>query len=161
GPCGRGLRDTPRPRGRTATPPSPAGSGARLETAQLREQPDHHDPPASIGDVPRRSLLPHPARLARLFPGLVLFGVSVALMVRADLGPASWDVFHQGLSRRTGMPIGVATIVVSVAVLLLWIPLRQRPGLGTLCNALLRSEERRVGKDGRPRRWPRQQATSR
>ncbi|HLV59286.1 MAG TPA: hypothetical protein VKY81_10555 [Natronosporangium sp.] len=87
--------------------------------------------------MPRRSLLPHPARLARLFPGLVLFGVSVALMVRADLGLASWDVFHQGLSRRTGMPIGVATIVVSVAVLLLWIPLRQRPGLGTLCNALL------------------------
>lgn len=92
---------------------------------------------ASIGDVPRRSLLPHPARLARLLPGLVIYGVSIALMVRAELGLASWDVLHQGLSRRTGMSMGWAVIAVSVAVLLLWIPLRQRPGLGTLFNTLL------------------------
>jgi uncharacterized membrane protein YczE len=87
--------------------------------------------------VPRRSLLPHPARLARLLPGLVIYGVSIALMVRAELGLASWDVLHQGLSRRTGMSMGWAVIAVSVAVLLLWIPLRQRPGLGTLFNTLL------------------------
>lgn len=85
----------------------------------------------------RRSLIPPPARLARLLPGLVLFGASVALMVHADLGLASWDVFHQGLANRTGLPIGSATIVVSLAVLVLWIPLRQRPGIGTVCNALL------------------------
>ncbi|HEY8451728.1 MAG: hypothetical protein FWJ70_12815 [Micromonosporaceae bacterium] len=87
--------------------------------------------------MPRRSLLPHPARLARLLPGLVIYGVSIALMVRAELGLASWDVLHQGLSRRTGMSMGWAVIAVSVAVLLLWIPLRQRPGLGTLFNTLL------------------------
>jgi len=67
----------------------------------------------------------------------VIYGVSIALMVRAELGLASWDVLHQGLSRRTGMSMGWAVIAVSVAVLLLWIPLRQRPGLGTLFNTLL------------------------
>ncbi|MDO3701275.1 hypothetical protein Q3W71_06215 [Micromonospora sp. C28SCA-DRY-2] len=78
-----------------------------------------------------------PGRLVRLFAGLALFGVSVALMVRADLGLASWDVLHQGLAERTGLPLGQVVNLVAVAVLLLWIPLRQRPGFGTVANAVV------------------------
>ncbi|MEV0429541.1 hypothetical protein [Micromonospora sp. NPDC050495] len=78
-----------------------------------------------------------PARLARLLAGLALFGASVALMVRADLGLASWDVLHQGLAARTGLPMGVLVNGVALAVLLLWIPLRQRPGVGTVANVAL------------------------
>jgi uncharacterized membrane protein YczE len=76
-------------------------------------------------------------RVPRLLGGLVLFGVGIALMVRADLGLAPWDVLHQGLADRTGLAIGTVTILVGALVLLLWIPLRQRPGLGTLLNVLL------------------------
>ncbi|MFJ1537999.1 YitT family protein [Micromonospora chalcea] len=78
-----------------------------------------------------------PSRLVRLFAGLALFGVSVALMVRADLGLASWDVLHQGLADRTGLPMGVLVNGVALLVLLLWIPLRQRPGVGTVANVAL------------------------
>ncbi len=77
------------------------------------------------------------ARFAQLLVGLVLFGGSVALLVRARLGLDSWDVLHQGLSRHTHVAIGTWVIVVSVVVLLLWVPLRQRPGIGTLCNVVL------------------------
>jgi uncharacterized membrane protein YczE len=76
-------------------------------------------------------------RLVNLHVGLVLFGLSVALMVRANLGLASWDVLHQGLAERTGLPIGWVINAVAVLVLLLWIPLRQRPGYGTLANVIL------------------------
>jgi uncharacterized membrane protein YczE len=76
-------------------------------------------------------------RLIRLYAGLVLFGVSIALMVRAQLGLAPWDVFHQGIARRTGLPLGTIVIAVSAGVMLAWIPLRQRPGIGTLSNAIL------------------------
>ncbi len=69
--------------------------------------------------------------------GLLLFGISVAMLLLADLGLASWDVFHQGIARRTGLSQGAATIATSLTVLLLWIPLRQRPGVGTLANALV------------------------
>ncbi|MER6595737.1 hypothetical protein ABT214_28560 [Micromonospora purpureochromogenes] len=78
-----------------------------------------------------------PTRFARLLSGLVLFGVSVALLVRADLGLASWDVLHQGLAEWTGLPLGLVVNAVAVAVLLLWIPLRQRPGVGTVGNAVV------------------------
>jgi uncharacterized membrane protein YczE len=78
-----------------------------------------------------------PLRLFRLAVGLVLFGVSVALMIRARLGLGPWDVFHQGLAARLGLPFGWVVIAFSAVVLLLWIPLRQRPGLGTICNALV------------------------
>lgn len=78
-----------------------------------------------------------PSRLVRLFAGLALFGVSVALMVRADLGLASWDVLHQGLADRTGLPMGLLVNGVALLVLLLWIPLRQRPGVGTVANVAL------------------------
>lgn len=67
----------------------------------------------------------------------MLFGVSLALLVRADLGLDPWDVLHQGLARRTGASLGSVLIAVSVLVLLAWIPLRQRPGIGTVANALL------------------------
>lgn len=76
-------------------------------------------------------------RLTQLFAGLVAFGLSVALMVRARLGLGPWDVLHQGLARRTGLGLGTIVIAVSVTVLLLWIPLRQRPGVGTICNVIL------------------------
>jgi len=76
-------------------------------------------------------------RLVNLHVGLVLFGVSVALMVRADLGLASWDVLHQGLAGRTGLPIGWIVNGVGALVLLLWLPLRQRPGVGTVANVIV------------------------
>jgi len=76
-------------------------------------------------------------RSLRLLVGVVLYGVSLALMVRADIGVGPWDVLSQGLSQRTGLTFGTVVFLTSVAVLLLWIPLRQRPGVGTVVNALL------------------------
>ena len=76
-------------------------------------------------------------RLVQLFVGLIVFGASLALMVRAELGLGPWDVLHQGIAQRTGLQIGWVIIAVSVAVLLLWIPLRQRPGFGTVANAIV------------------------
>ncbi|MGV9884723.1 membrane protein YczE [Streptomyces sp. NPDC003006] len=76
-------------------------------------------------------------RLLRLYAGLTLYGVSSALMVAAGLGPEPWNVLNQGLSERTGLSIGVVSIIVGAAVLLLWIPLRQRPGLGTVSNVFV------------------------
>ena len=76
-------------------------------------------------------------RLVRLYLGLAGFGVSLALMVRARLGLGPWDVLHQGIARLLGVQLGWVTIGVSGLVLLAWIPLRQRPGLGTLSNAII------------------------
>lgn len=76
-------------------------------------------------------------RLPRLLPGLVLCGVGIASMVAADLGLSPWDVFHQGVARRTGLPIGTVTILVGLGVLAAWLPLRERPGVGTVCNVLV------------------------
>jgi uncharacterized membrane protein YczE len=76
-------------------------------------------------------------RVVQLYSGLVLFGFSTALLVLARLGLDPWDVFHQGIARRTSMTIGISTVVISGFVLLLWIPLRQKPGLGTLSNAIV------------------------
>ncbi|HEY6595783.1 MAG TPA: hypothetical protein VI011_17035 [Asanoa sp.] len=78
-----------------------------------------------------------PRRLVQLYVGLALFGVSLALMVRAGLGLGPWDVLHQGISRNTGLSIGIVVNLTAVAVLLLWIPLRQRPGFGTLSNVVV------------------------
>lgn len=75
--------------------------------------------------------------LLQLVAGLILFGVSLALLVRSRLGLDPWDVFHQGLAIRSGIPIGTITIVVGAIVLLLWIPLGQRPGIGTVANVIL------------------------
>lgn len=76
-------------------------------------------------------------RLAQLYAGLALYGLSLALVVEAGLGTAPWDVLHQGLARTTGRSIGTWVVLVSGVVLLAWIPLRLRPGLGTLSNAVL------------------------
>jgi len=76
-------------------------------------------------------------RLSRLVFGLLLCGTGVALMIDADLGLAPWDVLHQGLSNRTGVAIGTVAIFVGFAVLLMWLPLHERYGLGTLLNVLL------------------------
>lgn len=80
---------------------------------------------------------PLPVRLLALFGGLVLYGFSAGLMIAAGLGNMPWDVLHQGISLHVPLTIGVVGIIVSVLLLLTWIPLRQRPGLGTLSNALL------------------------
>lgn len=76
-------------------------------------------------------------RLVSLYAGLVGFGASIALMVRARLGLAPWDVLHQAIAQRLGVGLGWVVIAVSGLVLLAWIPLRQRPGLGTVSNAVL------------------------
>lgn len=76
-------------------------------------------------------------RLIQLFLGLALYGLSVGLMVRSNLGVNPWDVFHQGLSERSGLGLGTMIIIIGAAVLLLWIPLRQRPGIGTISNVFL------------------------
>src|SRR5215212_6889581 len=77
------------------------------------------------------------ARGSVLLLGLFGYGFSMAMMVRAELGLDPWDVFHQGLALRTPMTIGIASAVVGVAVLLAWIPLRNRPGIGTVANVIV------------------------
>ncbi|BDZ46164.1 YczE/YyaS/YitT family protein [Naasia aerilata] len=77
------------------------------------------------------------ARWSRLLAGLVLYGLADGLIVQAGVGVTPWDVLAQGLSLRTGMLFGVVTIAIGALLLLLWIPLRQRPGVGTLLNVLI------------------------
>lgn len=89
---------------------------------------------AEVLQVPTRAELRR--RLPPLLLGLVVLGGSIALSVRADLGVSPWDVFHQGVARSTGLSFGTVVVLVGVAVLLAWIPLRQRAGIGTLCNTL-------------------------
>lgn len=72
-----------------------------------------------------------------LLAGLVCFGFGIALMVVADLGLGPWEVLHQGISRNTGLAIGTVSILTSVPVLLLWLPLGERPGIGTVINVFL------------------------
>ncbi|MEH1016689.1 hypothetical protein V6U90_26765 [Micromonospora sp. CPCC 206060] len=88
---------------------------------------------ANIGNLRERPV----RRLGQLYVGLVLYGVSMALMIRSTLGLDPWDVFHQGVALRTGLSIGTVAIATGLLVLLLWIPLRQRPGLGTVSNVLV------------------------
>ncbi len=76
-------------------------------------------------------------RISQLIVGLVLFGVGIGLMLQSGLGVPPWDVLHQGLSRQFGLTVGIWSIIVSLAVLVLWLPLRQPYGLGTLLNALI------------------------
>ncbi|MGI9667592.1 MAG: YczE/YyaS/YitT family protein [Acidimicrobiia bacterium] len=85
--------------------------------------------------MPSRSELAR--RLPRLVLGLVLFGFGVALLVEAGLGLAPWEVLHQGISIHTGIPIGTVGILTGILVLLLWIPLGERVGIGTILNVFL------------------------
>lgn len=75
-------------------------------------------------------------RLVRCVAGLAMFGLGISMFLASDLGVPAWDVFHQGISRKTGISIGLIIEISSAFVLLLWIPLRQRLGLGTLLNAI-------------------------
>jgi uncharacterized membrane protein YczE len=77
------------------------------------------------------------ARVVQLFVGLTLFGCTLALMVRAGLGLAPWDVLAQGVAKHTGVEIGWVVIVIGAIVLLAWIPLRQAPGFGTVANVIV------------------------
>lgn len=76
-------------------------------------------------------------RLLQLSIGLTLYGASMALMLRAALGLDPWDVFHQGVSGQVGISIGMVVNLTGLVVLLLWIPLRQRPGIGTVANVVM------------------------
>ena len=78
-----------------------------------------------------------PVRLLILVMGLFVYGLGVAMTVHASLGIAPWDVFAQGISIQTGLSFGVSTVVVSALVLMAWIPLKVKPGIGTIANAVL------------------------
>jgi uncharacterized membrane protein YczE len=72
-----------------------------------------------------------------LFSGLLALGVGITMMIKADIGLGPWDVLHQGVSKHTGIPIGMVTILVGLVILLGWFPLGERPGVGTIFNMLL------------------------
>ena len=76
-------------------------------------------------------------RLAQLITGLVIYGFATALMVRSGLGLNPWDVLHQGLDKRTSLSFGTVVILTGIIVLMVWVPLRQRPGIGTISNVLV------------------------
>lgn len=84
-------------------------------------------------------------RISQLLVGLFLFGFSIAMMLRAGIGVSPWDVLSQGLMVQTGLPFGLITNVVGALVLLLWIPIRQKPGIGTVVNVLLIGPSIEVG----------------
>lgn len=78
-----------------------------------------------------------PYRLLKLFLALAAYGLSMAMMLQSHYGLMPWDVLHQGISLQGGWPMGRVTVAVSFAVLLAWMPIRQKPGFGTICNAVL------------------------
>ncbi|HET9253615.1 MAG TPA: hypothetical protein VFO16_00245 [Pseudonocardiaceae bacterium] len=78
-----------------------------------------------------------PRRFSQLLAGLVLYGGSMALLIRSGLGNMPWDVLHQGLACQLRLSLGTITIAVAAAVLMLWIPLREKPGIGTMCNVVV------------------------
>lgn len=76
-------------------------------------------------------------RIVQLLGGLFLYGIAIAMMVRAGIGVAPWDVLTQGLRVQTGLSFGLLTVIIGAVVLVLWIPIRQKPGVGTVLNVLL------------------------
>lgn len=84
-------------------------------------------------------------RIAQLAVGLFLYGFAIALMIRAEVGVAPWDVLGQGVSLSTGIPFGFVTNIIGLIVLLLWIPIRQKPGIGTVFNVALVGPSAQVG----------------
>lgn len=84
-------------------------------------------------------------RITQLLLGLFLYGIAIALMVRAGIGVSPWDVLTQGLAKQTGLPFGLLTNLIGVVVLLLWIPIRQKPGIGTVLNVLLIGPSAQLG----------------
>ena len=83
------------------------------------------------------NLKPKSKTLIYLVFGLILFGLGETLLVTANIGVSPWFVLHQGLSLHTGYSIGVTTFIVSIIVLFFWIPLKQKPGIGTILNTIL------------------------
>ncbi|MDQ6522304.1 hypothetical protein RB608_01770 [Nocardioides sp. LHD-245] len=92
---------------------------------------------ADLGPVAQLRAGRLPRRLVQLYVGLWLYGVSLALMVLGDIGLAPWDVLHSGFIRHVPITLGQAVVLFSFAVLILWIPLREKPGLGTISNAIV------------------------
>jgi uncharacterized membrane protein YczE len=84
-------------------------------------------------------------RIAQLLIGLFLYGISIAMMVQAGIGVSPWDVLTQGVSKQTGLPFGLVTNLIGILVLLLWIPIRQKPGIGTVLNVLLIGPSAQLG----------------
>lgn len=84
-------------------------------------------------------------RIIQLLAGLFLYGFSIAMMIQAGVGVSPWDVLSQGVSLRTGLPFGLVTNIIGVVVLLFWIPIRQKPGVGTVLNVLLIGPSAEVG----------------
>lgn len=101
--------------------------------------PSRRSAPALVQRLLITPVLPRPRlrRLAQLYVGLYLYGLSGALLLRSDLGAMPWDVLHQGLSLQTGLSIGTWSIIIGTLLMLLWIPLRQKAGLGTLSNVIV------------------------
>lgn len=92
----------------------------------------------AVVDLSPLSVRRAPARRgAQLLAGLALYGASMAMLTRAHLGLDPWDVLHEGITKLTGLSFGTVTAIASVFVLLLWIPLRQRPGIGTVANVVV------------------------
>ena len=94
-------------------------------------------PSLSWSSLNELSLKPKSKTLIYLIFGLILFGLGETLLVTANIGVSPWFVLHQGISSRTGYSIGVTTFIVSIIVLFIWIPLRQKPGIGTILNTII------------------------
>lgn len=109
----------------------------------MRIGPGRSGEPGDDGVVSSVDLRPLPVtrdparRIPQLLVGLALYGTSMAMQIRGALGLNPWDVLHEGVSRQTPLSFGLITAITGVAVLLAWIPLRQRPGLGTVANVLV------------------------
>ena len=84
-------------------------------------------------------------RIVQLVVGLFAYGIAIALMVQAGIGVAPWDVLTQGISKQTGLDFGLLTNIIGLGVLLCWIPIRQRPGIGTVANVLLIGPSAQLG----------------
>ncbi len=84
-------------------------------------------------------------RIAQLLVGLFLYGIAISMMVQASIGIAPWDVLAQGVSRQTHIPFGFTTNLIGLVVLLFWIPIRQKPGIGTVLNVLIIGPSAQLG----------------
>lgn len=120
--------------------------GDQAERATLGRHEDRIADPLPISDVARAALawlsvlIPRDRRAHRLVQlqlGLVLYGISDGMILMSGLGANPWDVFHQGLAEHIGLPVGTTVILVGAVVMLAWIPIRQRPGFGTLSNVIV------------------------
>jgi uncharacterized membrane protein YczE len=113
------------------------GHHGRVTTAARTPQPRATRVLTDLGPIAQLRAGRLGRRLPQLYAGLVLYGLSIAMMVTAHLGNAPWDVLHSGLARHLPLTIGEALVIVSFLVLVLWIPLREVPGIGTVSNAIV------------------------